>query len=173
MSASIAYHGMFQKLVHNLEEITKNYRIVLDLVRKEKELLLQADIDGLVECNQSKEILVHKLKNLDTARERIARELAAHLGVDTQQPRLLEIASKLPMESGDRLRSIHATLDMIMRRLQELNKENEQYAQSALKTVGGALEELKSTLAGKKTYVKKGTLTQSPDQAGNLVSREA
>ena len=38
---------LFEKLVNNLEEMTKHYRTLLDSVRKEKELLIKTDIEKL------------------------------------------------------------------------------------------------------------------------------
>ena len=46
------------KLVNNLEDLIKQYRLLLDVVRKEKDLLIAADIEKLNENNQSKEALI-------------------------------------------------------------------------------------------------------------------
>lgn len=163
----------YQKLTSNLEELTKIYRTLLDLLRKEKELLIQSDLSSLDESNKTKEALLYKLRALDTARERYGRELAGHLNADVKTPRLLEIAQKITGQAGDRLRNQHSTLEILIRRVQEINKENETYAQSALSTLNGAMGNLKDTLAPKKTYGRSGKMEHGPDKAGNLSSKEA
>jgi len=164
----------FQKLEANLEELTKIYRSLLDIVRKEKELLLKADRDALDESNKLKEDLLFKLRAQDSLRSRYAMDLANLVGADAENPRLLELAQKLAgTPAADRLRTQHAALDMLIKRITEINKDNEEYAKSALQTLSGALGEIKDTLSGKKTYGGKGQYKQGPQVSGNFVSKEA
>jgi flagellar biosynthesis/type III secretory pathway chaperone len=164
----------YQKLVNNLEELTKLYRQLLDIVRKEKELLLAADIAKLDENNKDKEALLYKIRTQDSARERYAKEFARLIGGDTASPRLLDLAKILHgTDEEKRLRTIHSMLEMIVSRVQSLNKENEEYAQSALGILNGAMTNVKETLAGKKTYARKGKMEYGPDRAGNFVKKEA
>ena len=74
---------------------------------------------------------------------------------------------------GDRLRSIHSTLELITNRLVQINKDNAQYAESGIKIVTSAMENLKETLMGQKTYKKKGGYQQGPETSGHFVSQEA
>lgn len=163
----------YQKLVMNLDEMTKSYRGLLDLVRKEKEFLLASDVAKLGENNQIKESLLFKVRALDAARERYAQDLAGQLGADVTRPRLLELAQKMAgTDRADELRKIHSTLELLVNRAVELNRENEIYAETALKTVSGSIDEIKDSLAGKGTYEKKGKLAYGPEKTGNFVRRE-
>lgn len=164
----------FQKLETNLEELTKIYRSLLDIVRKEKELLLKADRDALEESNKLKEELLFRLRAQDSLRSRYAMELATMVGADVENPRLLELAQKLAgTPAADRLRTQHSALDILIKRITEINKDNEEYAKSALNTLNGALDEIKDTVSGKKTYGGKGQYKQGPQVSGNFVSKEA
>lgn len=163
----------FAKLVTNLEELTKFYRTLLDLLRKEKEFLVQSDLAALNESNKAKETMLLKIRAHDSARERYAKEFAHLIGTDVSSPRLLEMAQKIQGPEADRLRSIHSTLDLLIRRVSELNKENETFASHALQVLGGAMGEIKDTLSPKKTYERKGKMTHGPERAGNFVSKEA
>ncbi len=161
------------KLVIALEDMIKSYRQLLELVRKEKEILVSADHDKLNEMNQAKESLLFKIRAHDSLRSRYAAELAHVVGADTETPRLLEIAQKMGGPQADRLRNIHSALDMLIKRIVEINKENEEYTKSALRTLGGALTDLKGTLSGgKKTYERKGQYKIGPDVTGNFVKKE-
>lgn len=163
----------YQKLVTNLDDMTKSYRALLDLVRKEKDFLLGADLQKLQENNQSKEAVLFKVKALDVARDRYAKELADQLGSDVVNPRLLELAQKLSGSSkGETLRSMHSTLELLVRRASEINQENEGYAKAALSSLNGALDDIKDTLSGKSTYEKKGKMAYGPEKTGNFVHRK-
>lgn len=164
----------YQKLEANLEELTKIYRALLDVVRKEKEILIRADREALEENNTVKEELLFKLRAQDSLRSRYAMDLATVVGADVENPRLLELAQKMAGHPGaDRLRTQHAALDILIKRITEINKENEEYTQSALKTLNGALDNIKETLSGKKTYERKGQYKSGPQVSGNFVSKEA
>jgi flagellar biosynthesis/type III secretory pathway chaperone len=163
----------YSKLITNLDELTKFYRQLLDLLRKEQEALVSADRKMIEHCQSTKEALLIKLRALDTARERYAKELGWLAGTENPQPRLLELATHFSGEKGERLRRSHTALDMVIKRAIEVNKENESYANSAIKTLNGALNEIKETVSGSKTYEKKGKIAYGPDKAGNFVSKEA
>ena len=163
----------YEKLVQNLEEITKLYRLLLDCVRKEKDLLIQNNIEVLNENNLRKEDLIVKLKAVDSSRLSYSSDLAAAIGANSAEPRLLELAQRMGGAEGDRLRTIHSALELLTNRLVQLNKENAIYAESALKTVNSAMQNIKDTLSGPKTYQKKGTYQQGHDKSGHLVSKEA
>lgn len=164
---------IYEKLVNNLEDIVKQYRMLLDCVRKEKELLIKADITQLNENNLLKEQIISQTKSLDGLRVVYAAELAQVIGANHHEPRLLELAQKMSGVEGDKLRTLHSSLELLTKRLVEINKENSTYAESALSTVSSAMNNIKESLMGQKTYQKKGIYQQGPDAAGHLVSKEA
>lgn len=165
------------KLVQNLEDMTSLYRQLLSFVRKEKELLLKADMEELHLNTEGKEQVLQKIRLADTLRQKHAEELAVLLKADVSHPRLMELAQKLPAEAqapyADKMRQIHSTLDILIKRVVQLNKENEDHTRSALSQIKGALNNVKETLGGKRVYAKKGQLKVGPEQAGNFVSKEA
>ncbi|MFN8845785.1 MAG: flagellar protein FlgN [Bdellovibrionales bacterium] len=164
---------LFEKLHQSLEEMTKLYRQLLDVVRKEKEHLISVSQVEIEKCFLQKEELIGKVRLCDMLREKYAQNLAVELGLETTSPRLLELAQNLPLREGDLLRQHHASLEMVIKRVQELNRENEAAAQQALRILGGALGDIKETLAGKNTYERKGKYKTGPEQSGHFVSKEA
>lgn len=163
---------LYLKLEYNLEEITKLYRQLIDLLRKEKEVLISGDPDRINEVTKGKEFILIRVKALDALRIKYASDLAKHLNLDHEQPRLLEIARKLDGEKGHRLRAIHSALEVMLKRIPELNKENEEYAQTVLEHLNGAMDQLKDQISGQKTYQRKGHVERGPERAGHLVSKE-
>lgn len=164
---------VYNKLTETLIEMTKIYRQLLEVVRKEKDHLIHVELMEIDQCRLQKEELIGKARIADLVREKYAQELGFLVGLSSPRPRLLELAAQMPMKEGDYLRQIHSTLDVVIRRIQDFNRENEQYAQAALKTLNGALGNIKETLAGKNTYERKGQYKQGPEIAGNFVSKEA
>lgn len=164
---------VYKKLTETLEEMTKIYRQLLDVVRKEKDHLIKVEVIEIDKARLTKEELINKCRIADMLREKYAHELGSLVGLSQPRPRLMELAAQLPMKQGDALRQMHSSLELVIKRIQNLNKENETYAQSALKTLNGALGNIKETLAGKSTYERKGQYKVGPEVAGNFMSKEA
>lgn len=155
-----------------LDDQIKVYRHLLDVVRKEKEILVSARLDELNENNRSKEAMLIKIRTLEIERSRYATELHQLLGLPGDDPRLLEIARHMDDTSAEKLRSVHNVLELLLRRVQDYNRQNESLVQSALSNITGAMNEIKGTLQEKPIYQKKGEV-EGHASSGQLVSREA
>lgn len=162
----------YKNLVEILEEEITVYRHFLDLIRHEHDILIQSKLEELVENNRAKEAMINKLKSLERIREKRVKEIATAIQVKVDVPRLLDVAAGLEMGMGDRLRTIHSTLDLLIKRVKEHNARNEVLVQSALQNIKGALENLKKNLQDKPTYQQEGQIQQSAN-TGRFVSREA
>jgi len=159
-------------LVSILEEQIRVYRHLLEVVRKEKEILVSANLDDLNENNRAKEAMLIKVRELEAQRLEAAGRLYDGLNLQGENPRLLEMARHLEADSADKLRNIHSVLELLLKRVQEYNRQNEALVQSALKNITGAMNAIKGTLSEKATYQKKGEV-EGVTHAGQLVSREA
>tara|TARA_B110001454_G_scaffold219136_1_gene250287 strand:- start:19040 stop:19555 length:516 start_codon:yes stop_codon:yes gene_type:complete len=163
----------YDKLIQNLDDLVGLYRQLLELARKEKQYLIESDTERILEVNSQKDAVLQKVKLADTLRFKHAKELCMKIGADNENPRLLEIAQRLHGPKGDKLHNFHSTLEMVIKRIIEINKENEELAQKAINTLNGTMNNIKETLSGKKTYEKKGNYKAGPESSGNFVSKEA
>ncbi len=167
-SRDVVYH----ELLANLEDLVKIYRSLLEVVRREKEILVESRLDELNENNKAKDTMLVRIRSLENSRTKLARDLAVVTNSDVDQPRLLELASNLPKEPGERLRNMHSVLELLVRRVSEVNRQNEELVQSALRSITGAMAAIKEGLAPKVTYGQKGEISVKAE-GGALVSREA
>lgn len=160
---------------HALEEVLENdvkvYRTLLDLIRREKEVLISANIDDLNDNNKSKELAIVKLKSLERLREKAARDLAQATGANAENPRLLEIAFKVGEPYSTKLRSFHATLELLIKRIKEINDSNEALIKDSLRAVNGALGAIKDTLQPRQTYAPSGDIKRT-EASGHFVSKD-
>lgn len=159
-------------LVNVLEEQIKVYRHLLEVVRKEKEILIAANLDELNENNRVKEAMLLKIRALESARLTGAVEVYNALGLTGENPRLLEIARYVSDAEAEKLRTVHSVLELLLRRVQEYNRQNETLVQSALSNITVAMNAIRGTLQEKPTYQKKGEV-EGVSSSGQLVSREA
>jgi hypothetical protein len=164
---------VYEDLDHCLESLIKVYRSVLEVVRKEKEILVASRLDELTENNKSKDAMLVRIRSLENHRLHCARDLAYAVGADTEQPRLLDIANYASAKWQDRLRTDHSVLDLLVRRVAEVNRQNEELVQAALNSITGAMEAIRDGLKPKPTYARQGQIAPQKTDGGQLVSREA
>lgn len=163
---------IYQQLISCLDDIIKAYSLLIENLHNERDILISTDIEKLNESNQTKETILMKLATLENIRIKIAKDLAQIIGANFEAPRLLEIAAKLPPAFGTKLRDQHSVLDLQVRRVNEINRDNEELVRSALNHVQGAMTAIRDALADNKTYKKDSAINKNP-KAGRLVSREA
>ncbi len=165
---------IYSELVDNLENLVKVYRSLLEVVRREKEILVASKLDELNENNKSKDAMLIRIRSLENQRTKWARDLAAAVGADVENPRLLDIANHSELRMAERLRNMHSVLDLLVRRVADVNKQNEELVQAALSNITGAMEAIRDGLKPKPTYGRQGSFKgEVKSEGASLVSKEA
>ena len=165
---------LYRELMDCLDGLVKHYRQLLEVVRREKDILVAAKIADLNENNRSKDAMLVRIRSLENSRMKCARALAQLIGADVEAPRLLDLAVRLEGERSEKLRLMHATLELLIKRVGEVNKQNEGLVTAALNNITGAMDAIRDTLQSKPTYARQGALAPTAESgAGHLVSREA
>lgn len=155
-----------------LEHLVKVYRSLLEVVRREKEILVASKLDELNENNKSKDTLLIRIRSLENQRIKCATDLAKHVGADTDQPRLLDIANHCDPKWADPLRNMHSVLELLIKRVADVNKQNEELVQAALSNITGAMEAIRDGLKPKAGYGRQGSTAANAVEGGQLVRRE-
>lgn len=162
----------YANLVNSLEGLIKHYRALLQVVRKEAEILTSADLDKLNENNKTKEELLLKIRTKEAQRQSDTNELALFENLPVEGIRLEDFAIHFQDEKGERLRNLQSVLRLLLERVKKINAENEVLVNSALTNINGAMRAIKDSLVDNKTYQNKGEVSDSKAQSGQLVSRQ-
>ena len=163
----------YTDLLDCLDDLVKVYRSLLDVVRREKEILVASKLEELQENNKTKDAMILRIRSLENHRLTRARDLAQAVGADVETPRLLDIANRCESQWQDRLRNMHSVLELLVRRVSEVNKQNEELVQAALTNITGAMDAIRDGLKPKSTYARQGQMAQGKPSGGNLVRKEA
>ena len=167
-----ASRDAFDKLVSSLDELIKVYRALLQVVRKEKEILASANLDDLNENNKTKEKLLMQARTHEAKRGQCAMKLAQLEGLATDDLKLDDFAIHFENESGEKLRNLQSVLKILLGRVKKINSENEILVKSALSNITGAMNSIKESLVENKTYKNKGDVASTGTQAGYIVNRQ-
>ena len=73
----------YKDLIKSLDKLVTVYRHLLDVVRRENEVLVAIEMEKVVEINEAKEKLVLKIRQLDASWQGAADELAKKLQISS------------------------------------------------------------------------------------------
>lgn len=164
----------FENLVKSLDQLVTVYRHLLDMVQKENEVLVAAEMKEVPVINEAKEKLVHKVRQLDHQWQLSADELAKTLGINKEQPTLLELAKSMSGEQKEKLENLHKVLNLLVNQIAETNKKNKELVDSILSHITGAMDSITKTLNENPTYKNSGNMEKkNQDAQGRLVYKEA
>lgn len=164
---------LFLELEKNLNQLVRVYRLLFETVRKEKAVLLTADLQVLPELNQAKELMLKKINELESKWMQVAVEIQKNFSLQSENPRLLEIAEIYSGAKKEKLLRFRTVLNLLIQRTSSINKQNDQLAKSALSHIAGAMQAFTDTLNKKSNYEKKGKRSESSQEtSGRLVSKE-
>ncbi|MFK8138314.1 MAG: flagellar protein FlgN [Bdellovibrionales bacterium] len=159
------------KLQDILAEQNKIYSSLCHLLQSENDYLIQSDIENINKAASLKESLMIEAEKKEGERLQLCSVLADRLRIFSEQPKLLEIAIKLPEPHKRKLIEHKKGLEGLFADIKTLSSENQVLAGRALNTIGGTLGAMKEGLTGSKTYEKKGKVDQNKGQLKHLLNK--
>jgi hypothetical protein len=164
--------NLFTDLVKHLNELVKVYRHLLETVRREKQLLMKADMAALEECNKTKEKMLEKINELEQKWTGTCHQIQLLEGKPLEAPRLSDIAAFFGGAERDKLMQLRSVLNLLVQRISTVNKGNETLTNAALAHISGAMQSIKQTLNKNSNYEKKGKRSETTTEtSGRLMSK--
>ncbi len=149
-----------RELYNILYRLLGQYRRLQEIVKEEHEALIDAKNQGIQNAVLSKEAQLIQIQNLESDRRVIARSIAASLGVSENKLELrmiIECVQADDLKLADDLQSLHATLKLLIHRIQETNKKIERLVATSLHHIRQMKRNVLGEAAPKQdTYSKKG-----------------
>jgi predicted phage tail protein len=164
------------ELYQTLQKLVGFHRQLLDIVRLEREALLNVDLRSVQETTLAKEGLVQLIHQSETQRIKqvtlIAVQWKKQVKDLTLSKLIIEVQGK-DLKFADQLRSMLNTLNLLTERIIEQNKENSRLAANALAHV----DEMKKNILGEATpksdtYSSQGKKMASTS-GSHFISKEA
>lgn len=164
------------KIHHSLQKLVGLHRQLLDVVRAEKDALVEANLRAIQEATGAKQVLIENIKVEETARQGHVLELAMLLKRPISSLTLLEIAVAVQGEdpkAAEQLRSTFNALSILIKRVSEANQSNSELVKRSLTHI----REMKKNVLGdatekSNTYTQQGTRSAAAG-ASRLIERKA
>lgn len=153
---------MWDKLVFLLTEIVALYRVILEISRNKKKVLVSARVEELEALTKQEESIILQIGKLETAREQIVAELAGLYGLSSNDLTLSKARELAGGETAAKLQALEVDLASIAAELAPLNKINTELIQQSLNYVNYNLNLLTQSPAGTNYAAKGQGETQRP-----------
>jgi flagellar biosynthesis/type III secretory pathway chaperone len=152
------------------------HRQLLDTVRREKAVLVEANLKGLQECTVQKESLIEAIQTQERARLQVIGELARLWKKPLREMSLAQVivwVQGFDLKRADGLRSVYQALQVLVKRIEETNLQSRELVLTSLANI----DAMKRNVLGEAnprsaTYTPHGQKTQGSGSS-RLLSREA
>lgn len=161
-------------LMKLLKQYIGYYEKVSMLVTKEKEALIEMDLDRLHKIAKAKETMCLKIKLVVPGLSEAIKEAAIEQGLPADpMPTLAELAKTAPEPYSRALEKSGAVIASLKRNITDYNAANHTFIQEALDLVNGSLAILTgAALAPKKAYTQTGQHAPASNYGPVKLSRE-
>ncbi len=148
------------------------YRVMLNLLRQEKEALLAHALIDLTETNRLKKDLIEDLQKTETDRDTLVSRLAEALGIPPDRVTLSRVTAELEDQDSADLSASGENLASLLNLCRDIGRENTILLEHSFDLVGSLISTLTDSVGGHTTYLPSGQV-QVDQSAGHLVARQA
>lgn len=147
--------AMWEKLVLLLTQTLQVYQALLQLSSNKKEVLIAADPQALEKLTKQEEMLIIQAGRLEKLRQPLIGELAAGLGLETEQATLSGLIPHADSQTAGKLIELSKAFTSVTSDLARLNEINEKLIKQSLEFINYNINVLSQTTA-ESTYEQKG-----------------
>ena len=166
---------MEKKLFESLQKLVGIHRQLMDIVRAEREALVQADIKEIQNITAIKQGLVEEIHHVEAERVRVVGELAIAWKVSPQEltlPKIIIQVQGKNLKFAEQLRTTFNTLTVLIQRITEQNNHNKKFLESSIAHIDQMKKNVLDESASQtNTYTQQGQRS-TPSGASRLISKE-
>lgn len=161
----------------SLQALIGLHRQLLEVVRKEREALVQADLAGIQEATFTKEALVEQIRAEDSRRARALAEISLALRMPVRELSLGNLVITVQgshSAQAEQLRSSFNALQVLTRRIAEQNQYNRELIERSLEHVHNMKQNvLGESVPAAGTYGAQGQKLNRGASGARWISQEA
>lgn len=129
--------SLMENLLTILEEENSEYERLIELSTTKRQIIIDGNIPGLEEITGKEQDITSNIKNLENKREEVINDMAIVLSKDANEltlTNMIAFLNKQP-EEQEKLIDIQTRLKDTLRRMNEINQQNEVLLHHALEMV--------------------------------------
>lgn len=152
----------FNDLEAVLEQETEKYRRLLQLLGRQRDLIIKGNLHALTELVKHAETLVLELKVMEEARLALLSRVSAHFSIPLGELTLLRLIDLVPDSQAERFRALLTRLGFLVTRLSEESESNRALLGRSTAYVQDSLSLLTQVVTPSPIYLDDGRLMAQP-----------
>lgn len=129
--------SLMENLLTILERENSEYERLVELSAEKRQIIIDGNVPGLEEITGREQDITSNIKNLENKREEVIHDMAIVLSKDAKEltlTNMIAFLNKQPKEQ-ERIRDVRDRLRETIRRMEEINRQNEVLLKHALEMV--------------------------------------
>lgn len=167
---------LYQTLHQNLQKMIGFHCNLMEVVRAERDALVNVAVKDIQETVSSKQALVESIRQTEAERLRTTTEIAVKLKRPLRELTLSELILVVQghdLKLADQFRSSLNTLTVLVQRVSDLNKDNQLFVEHSLQHVDAMKKNVMGESVPKSnTYTQQGQRS-APVKGARFISKEA
>jgi flagellar biosynthesis/type III secretory pathway chaperone len=160
-----------ERLLEILEQELEAYEVLEGMIVKEREVLRHPDAENIEEVLGGKAQVVTRIHRLEGERRQLTVAIAASLGLEGENVRLLEMLREIPAPLAGRLKEVRDRLFAKATSVTQENEKNQIHIDELLFVVNGVVDTIRSAFAKPTCYGQRGKLNGGRVDGGEVLSQ--
>lgn len=159
-----------------LQKLTGLHRQLLETVRNEREILIQANLKAIERTTASKQSLIEEIYQVESERLKVIAELAViwkRPYRDLTLPNIIIHLQGIDLKKAEQFRSTYHVLTVLIQRISDQNTDNKAFLEKSISHIHQMKKNILNEVTPKSnTYNHQGQKSQTI-QSSRLISKEA
>jgi len=166
-------HILFKDLYGLLSTQFKWYKVLLNLVKDEREAIVNDDVEELIIITEEQEDIISTIKSLEDARKSLISklDLQPNINLSDDELSLSQIAEFADMPYSSKFMKLRRRMKELLIEIRKINERNLQIVERSMDTFNTTIELLLSELSPSLTYSKSGKLEESDSVSESILRK--
>lgn len=147
---------LLDNLLVILDDENKNYELLLVILDDEKGVLIRSNLQELIACNSSKEMIVRKSLVLESSRKEVLRDIGAAFNIQVSRITMSLLIKKMEGDQKEKLEELWRRLSNTIQDVLKKNKANQSLAAASAGYVNSWAQLLQNLLNPAAAYGNSG-----------------
>lgn len=166
-------HILFRDLYGLLSTQFKWYNVLLNLVKDEREAIVNDNVEELIIITEEQEDIISTIKSLEDERKTLISKIALqpNINLSDDELSLKRIAELANMPYSSRFIKLRRRMKELLIEIRKINERNLQIVERSMDTFNTTIELLLSELSPSLTYSRSGKLEESDSVSESLLRK--
>lgn len=163
--------GMFRNLLTVLEKESAQYRVLLNILKKEKISLTTANFYEISTVAKDKEELLQKLQVTEYERRCLMIKLGEAFGIAPNALTVGKLTVHMPKADGEKMRACGETLSVLVKNIRRINRRNKALLTYSLEFTQNSIRLLQQLIGASGVYQRNGQIGET-GSSGTMLHNE-